>query len=147
MNDYLNPCFNCGYNWADLDKNGTPISKEYCHFVGPESWAPCYGEDHEEDDFDFYEVYEQFYAKTFESMVDPTFEEYGAPYDYGDDYYVGWDADELCQEGLMERTIRVWLGDEYIEWISEEIPDDWEEDEIFEAACDAVYSNIQIEVF
>ena len=47
----------------------------------------------------------------------------------------------------MERTIRVWLGDEYIEWISEEIPDDWEEDEIFEAACDAVYSNIQIEVF
>ena len=46
----------------------------------------------------------------------------------------------------MERTIRVWLGDECIEWIAEEIPDDWEEDEIFEAACDAVYSNIQIEV-
>ena len=46
----------------------------------------------------------------------------------------------------MERTIRVWLGNDYIEWISEEIPDDWSEDEIFEAACDAVYSNIQIEV-
>jgi len=32
---------NCGYWWADLDENGTPISVEYCHYDGPEGWAPC----------------------------------------------------------------------------------------------------------
>jgi len=32
---------NCGYWWADLDENGTPISLEYCHFDGPDEWAPC----------------------------------------------------------------------------------------------------------
>lgn len=34
-------CITCGYYWADLDEDGTPISLEYCHFDGPEGGAPC----------------------------------------------------------------------------------------------------------
>lgn len=52
----------CGYWWADLDEEGTPISLEYCHYVGPDEWAPCAQDDDYEEE--------------------PTFEEYGAPYDY-----------------------------------------------------------------
>lgn len=51
----------CGYYWADLDEEGTPISLPYCHYDGPDEWAPC-----------AQEVYDE----------EPTFEEYGAPYDY-----------------------------------------------------------------
>ena len=60
----VNRCFSCGYCWADLDEDGVPISNEYCHYDGPIAWAPCEQDDYEED-FD-----------------EPTFEEYGAPYDY-----------------------------------------------------------------
>ena len=42
----MNRCFNCGYMWADLDEDGTPITREYCHFDGPDGWAPC-----EQDDY------------------------------------------------------------------------------------------------
>lgn len=31
----------CGYWWADLDEDGAPISLEYCHYKGPDAWAPC----------------------------------------------------------------------------------------------------------
>lgn len=31
----------CGYWWADLDEDGRPITSEYCHYDGPEGWAPC----------------------------------------------------------------------------------------------------------
>ena len=46
----------------------------------------------------------------------------------------------------MEKTVCLWMGHEYIEWILENIPDDWTEDEIYEAAVEAVYNNISIEV-
>ena len=42
----MRECFNCGYWWADLDEDGTPISLEYCHYEGPDAWAPC-----EQDDY------------------------------------------------------------------------------------------------
>ena len=32
---------NCGYWWADLDEEGGPISLEYCHYDGPNGYAPC----------------------------------------------------------------------------------------------------------
>ena len=32
---------NCGYWWADLDEEGRPITSEYCHYDGPDEWAPC----------------------------------------------------------------------------------------------------------
>lgn len=39
-------CKHCGYCWADVDEDGVPMSLEYCHFDGPDSWAPCeYNED------------------------------------------------------------------------------------------------------
>ena len=42
----MNRCFNCGYMWADLDDEGRPITREYCHYEGPDAWAPC-----EQDDY------------------------------------------------------------------------------------------------
>ena len=54
-------CERCGYWWADCDEEGEPISLPYCHYDGPDEWAPCAQDDYEEE---------------------PTFEEYGAPYDY-----------------------------------------------------------------
>lgn len=71
-------CFNCGYMYADLNDEGEPISQEYCHYDGPDAWAPC-----EQDDYIEEELREEL-----GSMYDlgwdeePTFEEYGAPYDY-----------------------------------------------------------------
>lgn len=39
-------CRNCGYCWADVDEDGVPMSLEYCHFDGPDDYAPCeYSED------------------------------------------------------------------------------------------------------
>ena len=43
-----NPCFGCGMMYADCDHLGRPITDEYCHFVGPEEWAPCYTEESDE---------------------------------------------------------------------------------------------------
>ena len=37
----MNRCFGCGYMWADLDEEGRPITNEYCHYEGPDAWAPC----------------------------------------------------------------------------------------------------------
>ena len=44
----MNRCFNCGYMWADLDEDGTPITREYCHYEGPDAWAPCEQDDYQE---------------------------------------------------------------------------------------------------
>ena len=85
----------CGYWWADLDEDGTPISLEYCHYEGPAEWAPC-----EQDDYyaaleaeeaevraeaeaaaEEYEIWlmEQAIAdEDYRSSV----EYYGEPYDY-----------------------------------------------------------------
>lgn len=90
----MNRCFNCGYMWADLDENGTPITNEYCHYEGPDAWAPCeqddaydYSEEREE-----IEAEEEAYATWLEeqAMEEAIAEEdyrssveyYGEPYDY-----------------------------------------------------------------
>lgn len=57
----MSRCEQCGYWWADCDEEGESISLPYCHYVGPDEWAPCAQDGYEEE---------------------PTFEEYGAPYDY-----------------------------------------------------------------
>ena len=85
----MNECFNCMFMHPDWDVNGNVIRPEYCHYVGPDEWAPCAEEEYELEpdpaiewmescDMDFNALYEQ----TFLSMAEPTFEEYGAPYDY-----------------------------------------------------------------
>lgn len=43
----MNRCFGCGYMWADLDDEGRPISLEYCHYDGPDGYAPCEQDDDE----------------------------------------------------------------------------------------------------
>ena len=60
-------CITCGYYWADVDENGVPESIEYCHFDGPDGWAPCeyenaYEEYPEEDHSDEVEEYERWLA-------------------------------------------------------------------------------------
>ena len=45
----MNRCFGCGYMWADRDDDGVAITGEYCHYEGPDAWAPC-----EQDDYDEY---------------------------------------------------------------------------------------------
>ena len=46
----MNPCFNCGYMYADCDCEGRPVTKEYCHFDGPPEWAPCATDEYEYED-------------------------------------------------------------------------------------------------
>ena len=41
-------CKNCGYYWADVNEDGEPESLEYCHFDGPDEWAPCVQNEYDE---------------------------------------------------------------------------------------------------
>lgn len=81
-------CRNCAYCWADLDDEGAPLSLEYCHYDGPEGWAPCEYEDYyeeypEEDYSNEIEEYENWIAAETQRELEEEFrEEYGAPYDY-----------------------------------------------------------------
>ena len=45
----------------------------------------------------------------------------------------------------MERIVRVWIGNDYVEY---EIEDngDWTEDELYEAVVEDVYSIISVEI-
>ncbi len=45
----MNRCFYCGYWWEDLNEYGEPISLAYCHYDGPNEYAPC-----EQDSYDEY---------------------------------------------------------------------------------------------
>lgn len=90
----MNRCFNCGYMWADLDEEGRPITNEYCHYDGPDGWAPCEYEDNyeeypEEDYSDEVEEYEQWLNSETQRELDEEWEdeacwvyEFGQPYDY-----------------------------------------------------------------
>jgi hypothetical protein len=85
----MSRCTNCGYYWADCDENGAPISLEYCHYIGPEDWAPCaqndYYEEPEEDYYDDIEEYEAWLAAETQRELEEEFrEEHGAPYDYNE---------------------------------------------------------------
>ena len=78
----MNECFNCMFMHPDWDVNGNVIRPEYCHYVGPDEWAPCAEEEYElEPDpaFDWLEEIEQAIAEEdYRSSV----EYYGEPYDY-----------------------------------------------------------------
>ena len=103
----MNECFNCMFMHPDWDVNGNIIRPEYCHYVGPDEWAPCAEEEYElepdpaeewlrEETSSAYDLgwfdnerekaFEELFEATLEAMSDPieepTFEEYGAPYDY-----------------------------------------------------------------
>ena len=45
----------------------------------------------------------------------------------------------------MERTVRVWFGNDYID-IDIDVREEWNEDEVYEAAVSYVYNTISIEV-
>lgn len=84
----------CGYWWADLDDEGRPITNEYCHYHGPAEWAPCeinaYYDELEAEEAEVRAeaeaAAEEYEAWLMEQVIvdeeEPTFEEYGAPYDY-----------------------------------------------------------------
>ena len=46
----------------------------------------------------------------------------------------------------MERTVRVWVGNDYVDYTLDDIPEDWSEDAIFEEAVAEVYDILTIEV-
>lgn len=72
----MNECFNCMFMHPDWDAQGNPIRPEYCHYTGPDEWAPCADDIYEDED------YNQLFADTLDAMSDPILYEYGAPYDY-----------------------------------------------------------------
>lgn len=91
----MRECFNCGYWWADLDEDGTPISLEYCHYEGPDAWAPCVQDDYyaqleaEEvelraeaeaaaEEYELWLMEQAIADEDYRSSV----EYYGEPYDY-----------------------------------------------------------------
>lgn len=78
----MNECFNCMFMHPDWDVNGNVIRPEYCHYTGPDEWAPCAEEEYElEPDpaLDWLEEIEQAIAdEDYRSSI----EYYGEPYDY-----------------------------------------------------------------
>ena len=55
---------------------------------------------------------------------------------------------ELCEnnkESKMERTVRVWIGNDYVD-VDITVREEWNEDEIYEAAVLYVYDVISVEV-
>ena len=77
----MNECFNCMFMHPDWDVNGNVIRPEYCHYVGPDEWAPCAEEEYElEPDPapDWLEMEEAIAEEDYRSSV----EYYGEPYDY-----------------------------------------------------------------
>ena len=128
----MSRCEQCGYQWPDVDENGELISAPYCHYEGPDEWAPCAQDDYEED-YDYEEDLREELGSMYDLSWDeePTFEEYGAPYDY--------------KEFQMERTVRVWIGNDYVEFEFED-NSDWTEDELYEAVVEDVYNSISVEI-
>jgi len=45
----------------------------------------------------------------------------------------------------MERLVRVWIGNDYVEY-EVDVDPNWTEDEIYEAAVEDVYNSISVEV-
>ena len=46
----------------------------------------------------------------------------------------------------MERIVRVWIGNDYIDYEIDEIPAECTEDELYDLAKDVVFSTISIEI-
>lgn len=68
----MDRCFGCGCMWADLDEDGRPITSEYCHFDGPDEWAPCM-QDEEPDgywDWALSGDYDEISDETLEAIND-----------------------------------------------------------------------------
>ena len=60
----------CGYWWADLDEDGRPITSEYCHYDGPEGWAPCeYEEYYPDEAYAEAREAEEEYERWLEDMI------------------------------------------------------------------------------
>ena len=45
----------------------------------------------------------------------------------------------------MERLVRVWIGNDYVEYEIED-NNDWTEDELYEAVVEDVYNSISVEI-
>ena len=81
----MNECFNCMFMHPDWDVNGNVIRPEYCHYVGPDEWAPCAEEEYElEPDpaLDWLEEIEEIEQAIADKDYRSSIEYYGEPYDY-----------------------------------------------------------------
>jgi len=80
----------CGYWWADLDEDGRPITSEYCHYKGPDEWAPCaqtideYIHEIDIEAREAEEEYERWLEEQARLVEDEEHwtHEFGQPYDY-----------------------------------------------------------------
>ena len=127
----MSRCEQCGYWWADVDEDGETISYPSCHYEGPDDWAPCAQDEYEQEYLNDEREYEEWLNYLQSMEEEPTFEEYGAPYDY--------------KEFQMEQIVRVWIGNDYVEF---ELENDLDlnEDELYEAVVNYVYDNISVEI-
>lgn len=46
----------------------------------------------------------------------------------------------------MERTVRIWVGNNYIDYVIDEVPAECTEDELYELALSEVFGAISIEI-
>lgn len=45
-------CKLCAWFYSDIDENGYPISKQYCHYNRDDGYAPCELEDNEKETYE-----------------------------------------------------------------------------------------------
>ena len=80
----MSRCEQCGYQWPDVDEEGNLISAPYCHFEGPDGWAPC-EQDEYEDEYDeaIYTDYLDMLSEEEECAAQEGFyNRFEQPYDY-----------------------------------------------------------------
>ena len=58
---------------------------------------------------------------------------------------MGTEYCENYKESKVERTVRVWIGNDYVD-VDITVREEWNEDEIYEAAVLYVYDVISVEV-
>lgn len=45
-------CKECPYYWSDTDNEGKPVSREYCHYIWNDGYAPCEVDDNDKETTD-----------------------------------------------------------------------------------------------
>ena len=82
-------CEQCGYQWPDVDEEGNVISAPYCHYEGPDEWAPCaqdeydYGHEPYPDEEEYeYERWLDELAREEQEAQEAFYDCFEQPYDY-----------------------------------------------------------------
>lgn len=145
----MSRCFGCGYMWADLDDEGRPISLEYCHYDGPDDYAPC-----EQDDDDEYanearleeeaakeEIEYEMWLESLPEEQRPT-----NAHEYVEAWK--WFQNRYEQKGIdMERFVKFIFGTQILEIYVDDIPEDATPSEIRDMALDIFEQTMTYEIW